>query len=287
MAQYRLQHSTIYDYAEPVVIGTHFIHLLPRERVGQTIKAAQLYISPLPEYRRDEIDHFGNYSTSVSLTTPHKQFSVVLEAAVEVCLPPPPASSNTPDWTSIALWGQVNPDVAEFCLPSKLTKPTEEIAAYVDASLSPGRPILEALMELSTRIFTDMTYQTGITTNSTTASEVLEAKTGVCQDYTHLMLACLRARGLPGRYVSGYLRTLPLPGQQKWRGADQSHAWVSAWLGPLYGWVDFDPTNNLIVVDEHVTLAWGRDFTDVSPLRGVILGGGHHTLTVSVDLEPI
>lgn len=287
MAQYRLQHSTIYDYAEPVVIGTHFIHLLPRERVGQTIKAAQLYISPLPEYRRDEIDHFGNYSTSVSLTTPHKQFSVVLEAAVEVCLPPPPASSNTPDWTSIALWGQVNPDVAEFCLPSKLTKPTEEIAAYVDASLSPGRPILEALMELNTRIFTDMTYQTGITTNSTTASEVLEAKTGVCQDYTHLMLACLRARGLPGRYVSGYLRTLPLPGQQKWRGADQSHAWVSAWLGPLYGWVDFDPTNNLIVVDEHVTLAWGRDFTDVSPLRGVILGGGHHTLTVSVDLEPI
>lgn len=287
MAQYRLQHSTIYDYAEPVVIGTHFIHLLPRERVGQTIKAAQLYISPLPEYRRDEIDHFGNYSTSVSLTTPHKQFSVVLEAAVEVCLPPPPASSNTPDWISIALWGQVNPDVAEFCLPSKLTKPTEEIAAYVDASLSPGRPILEALMELNTRIFTDMTYQTGITTNSTTASEVLEAKTGVCQDYTHLMLACLRARGLPGRYVSGYLRTLPLPGQQKWRGADQSHAWVSAWLGPLYGWVDFDPTNNLIVVDEHVTLAWGRDFTDVSPLRGVILGGGHHTLTVSVDLEPI
>lgn len=287
MTIYSLQHSTIYDYAEPVVIGTHFIHLLPRDRLGQTVKKAELYISPAPDYRRDEIDHFGNLTTSVSLTVPHMQFSVLLSAIVDVSYPPPPASNQTPSWESVAEWTQTDPDAAEFCLPSKLAEPTENIIAYMAPSLSAGRPIMEVLQDLNARIFTDMIYQAGATNNLTTADQVLQTRIGVCQDYAHLMLACLRAYGLPGRYVSGYLRTLPAPGQPKWRGADQSHAWVSAWLGPAFGWIDFDPTNNLIVADEHVTLAWGRDFGDVSPLRGVILGGGRHTLFVSVDLEPV
>lgn len=287
MVLYRLSHSTVYDYAEPVVIGTHFLHLLPRERPGQEVREAELGIFPTPETRRDEVDHFGNHTSSISLTAPHRQFRAVLDAIVEVSYPPPPLPAQTPQWEEIVAFSPSDPDVVEFCLPSKLAEPTADIAAYAAASFFPGRTILEALTDLNQRIFTDMTYQAGVTNNQTTAVQFLQTKAGVCQDYAHFMLACLRAWGLPGRYVSGYLRTLPPPGQPRRRGADQSHAWVSAWLGPTLGWVDFDPTNNLIVNNEHVTLAWGRDFADVSPLRGIILGGGRHNLSVSVDLEAI
>ncbi len=287
MTLYRLHHVTTYDYAEPVVIGTHFMHLLPRERPGQIVREAQLDISPLPDNRRDEIDHFGNHTTSVSLAGAHKQFSVSLSATVDVWHPAPPPAEQTPRWEAIAAWGQQDPEVAEFCLPSKLAMPAGEIADYAAVSFLPGRKILDALLELNQRIFTEMNYKPGVTNNFTTALQILHTRTGVCQDYAHFMLACLRALGLPGRYVSGYLRTLPPPGQVKRRGADQSHAWVGAWLGPETGWVDFDPTNNLLVCDEHVTLAWGRDFSDVSPLRGIILGGGRHSLHVGVDLEPV
>ncbi|MDE2240810.1 MAG: transglutaminase family protein [Rhodospirillales bacterium] len=287
MTLYRLHHSTTYDYAEPVVIGTHFMHLLPRERPGQTVREAQLNISPAPDNRRDEVDHFGNSTTTVSLTGAHKQFSVNLSATIEICLPPPPPAQETPRWEAIAAWGQQALEVAEFCLPSKLAMPAGEIADYAAVSFLPGRKILEALLELNQRIFTEMNYRPGVTNNFTPALQILYTRTGVCQDYAHFMLACLRALGLPGRYVSGYLRTSPPPGQEKRRGADQSHAWISAWLGPEIGWVDFDPTNNLLVSDEHVTLAWGRDFSDVSPLRGIILGGGRHSLHVGVDLEPV
>lgn len=287
MTLYRLCHSTIYDYAEPVVIGTHFMHLLPRNRPGQFVREAWLNVFPPPNNRRDEIDHFGNHTTSVSLTTPHRQFKAVLEAVVDVSHPLPPIAALTPCWEEIAALGLIDPDVAEFCLPSKLAEPNTDIANYAALSLPAGRPILEAVTDLNTRLFNDMIYQAGVTNNLTTAAQVLQTKTGVCQDYAQLMLACLRAWGLPGRYVSGYLRTLPPPGQVRRRGADQSHAWVSVWLGPVFGWVDFDPTNNLIVADEHVSLSWGRDFGDVSPLRGIILGGGRHNLMVSVDLEEI
>lgn len=287
MALYRLYHSTVYDYAEPVIIGTHFIHLLPRERPGQKVLESGLTISPSPDNRRDEVDHFGNFTTSVSLITQHRQFSVLLDAVVDVAQPPAPTAGQTPAWETIAAWSQSAPDVAEFCLPSRLAEPNADITAYAAVSFVPGRSVMEAIADLNSRIFADLTYQPGVTNNATTAAQVLPIMAGVCQDYAHLMLACMRAWGLPGRYVSGYLRTLPPPGEQKWRGADQSHAWIGAWLGPDYGWVDFDPTNNLIVFDEHVTLAWGRDFGDVSPLRGVILGGGRHTLAVSVDLAEI
>ncbi|MBU6449636.1 MAG: transglutaminase family protein [Rhodospirillales bacterium] len=287
MTLYRLHHSTIYDYAEPVVLGTHFMHLLPRERPGQWIREAQLDISPAPDCRRDEIDHFGNCTTTVSLAGAHKQFSVVLSATAEVGLPAPPPAPETPRWEAIAAWGQQALEVAEFCLPSKLAMPAGEIADYAAVSFLPGRRILEGLLELNQRIFTEMSYKPGVSNNATTAMQILHTRAGVCQDYAHFMLACLRALGLPGRYVSGYLCTSPAPGQTRRRGADQSHAWVGAWAGPEIGWVDFDPTNNLLVSDEHVTLAWGRDFSDVSPLRGIILGGGRHSLHVGVDLEPV
>ncbi len=288
MTLYRLHHATTYDYAAPVVLGTHFMHLLPRTRPGQTIRESQLKISPAPDTRRDEIDHFGNPTTTVALTGAHKQFIVELSATVEVAQPQPPPPEETLRWEAIAAKALADPDVAEYCLPSPLATPQNDIADYAALSFLPGRKMLTGLLELNRRIFSDMTYKGGgATNNSTTAAQIVLTRTGVCQDYAHFMLACLRALGLPGRYVSGYLRTLPPPGQLRRRGADQSHAWVSSWLGPDIGWVDFDPTNNLLVGDEHVTLAWGRDFGDVSPLRGIILGGGRHTLKVGVDLEAV
>lgn len=287
MTLYRLHHTTTYDYANPVVLGTHFMHLLPRERPGQRVVEAQLDISPAPETRRDEIDHFGNHTTTVALTGGHKQFIVSLSATVEVAQPAPPPPEETLRWEAIAAKGLLDPDVAEYCLPSRLAKPNGEIADYAAVSFLPGRKMLTALLELNQRIWTEMNYKPGVTNNFTTAAHILTTRAGVCQDYAHFMIACLRALGLPGRYVSGYLRTLPPPGVKKRRGADQSHAWVSSWLGPDVGWVDVDPTNNLLVSNEHVTLAWGRDFSDVSPLRGIILGGGRHSLHVGVDLEPV
>ena len=284
---YRLRHATVYEYADPVVLGTHFMHLLPRERPGQRVREAQLDISPAPDNRRNETDHFGNYTTTVALTLPHKEFKVSLNATVEVALNKPPAPEATPRWEAIAARGINDAAVAEYCLPSPLASPNGEIADYTAVSFPAGRNILAGLIELNQRIWADMTYRGGVTNNATTAVQVLKTRTGVCQDYAHWMLACLRSLGLPGRYVSGYLRTSPPAGQIKRRGADQSHAWASSWLGPDIGWVDFDPTNNLVVMDEHVTLAWGRDFQDVSPLRGIILGGGRHSLRVNVDLDPV
>jgi transglutaminase-like putative cysteine protease len=284
---YRLRHMTTYEYAEPVVLGTHFMHLLPRDRPGQFVREAQLDISPRPDSRRDEIDYFGNRTTTISLTTAHRRFAVSLNATVDVVHPWAPLASTTQAWEMVAALGINDPALAEFCLPSPLARPTSEIADYARLSFPPGRPILEALLELSQRIWTDLAYCPGATTTATTAAQALQARAGVCQDYAHLMLACLRALGLPGRYVSGYLRTVPPAGEEKRRGADQSHAWLGAWLGHEAGWVDFDPTNNLMVFDEHVTLAWGRDFQDVSPLRGIILGGGKQSLLVNVDLDPV
>jgi transglutaminase-like putative cysteine protease len=284
---YRLRHATTYEYAEPVVLGTHYMHLIPRERPGQIIRESQLEILPKPDNRRNEVDHFGNFTTTVSLTNPHKQFVVELTATVDVIQPAPPPPDLTPAFEQIAEAAQRRADVAEFFLSSPLATPNAEIAAYGKTSFPEGQPILAGLLDLNHRIYTDMKYKSGVTNTGTTATQVLKSKAGVCQDYAHLMIAALRAQRLPARYVSGYLRTLPLAGEVKRRGADQSHAWVSAWIGDATGWVDFDPTNDLLVSDEHVTLAWGRDFQDVSPLRGIILGGGRHSLKVNVDLDPV
>src|ERR1700688_1198734 len=284
---YRLRHATTYEYAEPVVLGTHFMHLLPRERPGQVIREAQLDISPMPDSRRNEVDHFGNFTTTVSLSAPHRRFVVELTSTVDVCHPQPPPADLTPRWEAIAARAITRPDVAEFCLPSPLATPNNKIAAYTAVSFPAGRSMLAGLQELNRRIWTDLSYRGGVSNTATTAAQTINTRAGVCQDYAHLMIACLRALGLPGRYVSGYLRTYPPAGQTKRRGADQSHAWVASWLGEEIGWVDFDPTNNLLLKDEHITLAWGRDFQDVSPLRGIILGGGRHTLRVNVDLDPV
>ena len=162
-----------------------------------------------------------------------------------------------------------------------------EVAAYVAKSFPAGRKTMIGVIDLLDRIRRDFKFQSGVTTIATPVGKVLAQRAGVCQDFSHLMISGLRSLGIPARYVSGYIRTKPPPGQERRRGSDQSHAWVGVWLGQEHGWVDVDPTNNLIVHDEHVVLGWGRDYGDLSPVRGVILGGGKHTLSVSVDLEAV
>jgi transglutaminase-like putative cysteine protease len=204
---------------------------------------------------------------------------------------PPPSSDRTPAWEDVVAiaseGGQRCWREAEFVFDSPMLPFEPAAGAYAARSFPPGQTILAGLLDLNARIRKDFSFKPGVTNVQTTVAKVLSQRAGVCQDFTHLMIAGLRAIGLPARYVSGYLRTRPPVGQPARRGADQSHAWVGAWLGPEFGWVDLDPTNDLVVRDEHVVLAWGRDYGDISPVRGVILGGGRHSVTVGVDLEAL
>lgn len=293
--RYRVRHATRYDYAAGVDLAAHLLHLAPRtDLAGQRVLSAAITATPAPSRRREGRDHFGNAATWLFLDAPHTIFEVISEAEVEVDFPPPPAAAATPAWEAVtaAAAGAAGPaggawEAAEFAQGSPMAPASRPAGAYAAASFPAGRPVLEGLLDLNARIAREFSFRAGVTTIATPVEEVLARRQGVCQDFTHLMVAALRALGLPARYVSGYVRTRPPPGQARRRGADQSHAWVGAWLGPGLGWVDLDPTNALVVRDEHVVLGWGRDFSDVSPVRGVVLGGGAHVPVVSVDLEPL
>jgi transglutaminase-like putative cysteine protease len=285
----RVRHVTHYQYSSPVDLGAHRVHMQPRPLPWQRVLSSGLSVSPAPARRSERLDHFGNRVAWLFLDRPHPVFEVVAEARVDVRFPVPPLPGATPAWEAVAAaalaggadgWG-----AAEFLFESPMAPSTPEAGAYAAPCFPPGRPVLEGLLELIARIRADFAFRAGVTSLNTQITTVLERREGVCQDFTHLMIAALRALGLPARYVSGYLRTHPPAGGSRRLGADQSHAWVGAWLGPAYGWIDLDPTNNLVVREEHVVLGSGRDYGDVSPLRGVILGGGSHALSVSVDLE--
>jgi len=285
---YRVRHVTAYSYEQPVDLAAHLLHLKPRPLSGQRVLRAAIRCLPAPDHMTETHDHFGNAVTRIYLARPHTRFEVTAEAQVAVDYPAPPEPAWTPPWEQVAALtaaGGAHAPVAEFAFGSAHAPAITAAGDYVRPSFTPGRAILAALLDVLRRMRRDFSFQAGVTGISTPVNEVLRLRRGVCQDFTHLMLAGMRALGLPGRYVSGYIRTRPPPGQERRRGADQSHAWVGAWLGPDHGWVDLDPTNDIIVRDEHVTVAWGRDFADISPLRGVILGGGAHRLHVSVDLE--
>ncbi len=290
--RYRVRHVTAYAYAKPVDLASHMLHLTPRALPGQTVVSATLRATPLPSRVTTADDHFGNHTTWMFLDLPHKRFEVVVDAEVEVGFPRPPPARSTLPWEQVVAGLRACPRgdawrAAEFTFDSPLAPADRAAGLYARHSFPPGRPVLEGLLDLNARIRSDFAFRTNVTTIVTPVARVLAQRAGVCQDFTHVMVAGLRALGLPARYVSGYLRTRPPPGQAARRGADASHAWVGAWLGPEHGWVDLDPTNNLVVHDEHVVLAWGRDYGDISPVRGVILGGGEHTVTVGVDLEPV
>lgn len=283
---YRLRHVTTYAYAHSVDLAAHLLLLTPRRLPHQQVAQASLTVTPAPSHMTEARDHFGNQATRVFLDIPHERFEVVAEALVEVRFPDAPPAAATPAWEAVAGAARGS-RAAEFVFPSPLAPLVPAATGYAAASFPPGRPVLAGLLELMGRIRQDFAYRPGVTGPNTQVAEVMEGRSGVCQDFAHVMVSALRGLGLPARYVSGYVRTRPPPGGVARRGADQSHAWVEAWLGHEHGWVGLDPTNDILVRDEHVVLAWGRDFGDVSPLRGVILGGGAHGLWVGVDLEEV
>lgn len=289
--RYRVRHTTSYAYASPVDLATHMLHLTPRALPHQRLLRGGIVATPSPVRTRAATDHFGNHVTWLSIDTPHARFQVTTEAEVAVAFPAPPDAAATPCWEAVAACagkgGARAWAAAEFAFDSPLAASGPEARDYAAPSFMPERPVLEVVRELTARISREFAFRAGVTNISTPVAKVLQLRAGVCQDFTHVMIAGLRSHGIPARYVSGYIRTHPRPGQPRHRGADQSHAWVGVWLGPDHGWVDLDPTNDLVVQDEHVVLAWGRDFADISPVRGVILGGGRHGVTVEVDLEPL
>ena len=289
---YRVRHTTSYAYGNTVNLAVHMLHLRPRPLPRQRVVSAGLEADPPPSRRREGVDHFGNGVTWLSLNRPHPGFEVTAQAVVDVRSPDVPAPGSTPAWERVRdlarLGGPAAWEAAEYVFDSPMAPAEASAGEYAAASFPPGRPVLEGLVELNGCVFRDFRFRSGVTTIATPVREVMQRRQGVCQDFSHVMISMLRALGLPARYVSGYIRTRPPPGQPRRVGADVSHAWVGAWLGPDHGWVDLDPTNDLVVGEEHVVLAWGRDYADVSPTRGVILGGGgSHGLKVSVDLEPL
>lgn len=286
MTRYALVHRTAYGYGRSVDLASHFLHLSPRVLPGQVVRQASIAVTPAGGQRGDGTDHFGNGVTWLFLGVSHQAFEVTLRASVDVDFAPPPPDAETMPWEAVraAAFSPAGWDAVEFCMSSAYAPAERAAGAYALASFPPGRPVLAGLRDLCARIRRDFAFKAGVTTISTPVTQVLAQRAGVCQDFAHLMIAGLRALGLPARYCSGYVRTRPPPGQKRRAGADQSHAWVGCWLGPAHGWVDLDPTNDLVVKDEHLLLGWGRDFGDVSPVQGILLGGGKQKLSVSVDL---
>ncbi len=289
---YRVKHVTTYRYGEPVLLAHHMAHLTPRQTPHQTCLRAQLRVTPQPaEMDESGVDYYGNPTAFFGLRDPHGTLTVQVNSKVEVRERELPTEECGAPWKKLqdplaGLSGETLVDVADFCFDSPYVALSPEVRKYAAASFVEGRPLMGCLMDLNTRIRNEFSYDPTATTVATPLLEVLAKKRGVCQDFAHLFIACSRSMGLPSRYVSGYLLTKPPPGKPKLRGSDASHAWVSVFT-PEFGWVDFDPTNGCLPNTEHVVLGWGRDFDDVSPLRGVVLGGGEHRLKVGVDVEPV
>lgn len=289
--RYRLHHVTTYDYGTTVDLSHHVLRLDVRALPWQRAARVAVDCAPVADRRSSFVDHFGNRVTCLAIESPHDRFAVTLDADVAVAARAVPPVDATPAWETVrdALSGDgLSEPVAEseFVLDSPLAAVSAEIGDYARESFAGGRPILAAAVDLTHRINGEFRYDPAATDLSTPLAEVLEKRAGVCQDFAHLQVAALRSLGLAARYVSGYIATHRPAHDDVLRGTDASHAWVSLWCGAEVGWVDLDPTNDLIVGDEHVVCAWGRDYADVSPVRGVILGGGAHGLTVAVDLIP-
>ena len=291
-----ITHETHYAYSPPVEMAQHLAHLKPLNTPSQQVLEHRLEIAPEPAQHSESADVYGNTRAFFALESTHEELSVVAHSLVRTFLPVL-AAAAAPELP----WEQVREHfryrksatydpAAEFVFPSTYVPRHEDFAAYARTSFTPGRPLLEAAADLTRRIFDEFIYDGDSTEISTPAVQALAQRRGVCQDFAHIMIACLRTMGLPARYVSGYLLTQPPPGRPRLIGADASHAWVSVYLPGAEGpgaWADFDPTNGRQPGEDYVTLAIGRDYSDVSPMRGVLHGGARHTLDVSVTVRPL
>ena len=289
--KYRITHNTTYRYSEPASLSQNELFLHPRETGKQKVLQRQLEIVPDPQYLHRREDYFGNIAHVFMVQHPHKELSMTATSMVETFAPADLTQTATPAWEEAAhqLSRHEGPDelaAYQYVFPSPMITVPPEAVAYALTSFTPGRPVLEGAVDLMNRIFTEFTYDEAATTVDTGVEQVLACRKGVCQDFAHLAISCLRGLGLAARYVSGYLETLPPPGKPKLIGADASHAWFSIYV-PNLGWVDLDPTNNLTPGERHITLGWGRDYGDVTPVKGVVMGGGVHSLSVMVDVAAI
>lgn len=290
--RYSVTHRTTYRYESPVTVGHYTARLQPRTLPGQDCPWHDLRIQPRPSGSAKREDYFGNVCVYFEIEGSHQELQIVARNLIDVRPEPTPDPALTPAWEAVrdaCRLDAFTPSTAagEFAYASTLVPVGAPYAAYARPSFPAGRPILEGVIDLNRRIFRDFAFDPSATDHATPVSEVLVKRRGVCQDFAQVMIACLRSLGLPARYVSGYLETFPPPGQPKMIGADASHAWVSVFCGDAVGWMDADPTNDVLPSTRHLTLAWGRDFSDVSPLRGVTLGAGNQVLTVAVDVAPL
>jgi len=291
--RYRVRHQTVYHYGGDVAHSHQLLHLTPRDLATQICHSRSITLDPEPSTRREDIDAFGNFVTRLEYDLPHDRLEVLAEVKVKVSAPPGAADAESAAWEQVR--GALNYsglpmsaaylDACRFRMESSYVRIKQTFSDYAADCFAEGSPLLLGAESLMHKIHRDFSYAPGSTNVSTRVSEAFTARRGVCQDFAHIMLACLRSRGLAARYVSGYLRTAPPPGSEAaLLGADASHAWVSVFCPP-YGWTDFDPTNGVRVGTDHIVIAWGRDFGDVSPLRGVIVGGGQHRLSVRVSVQ--
>jgi transglutaminase-like putative cysteine protease len=289
---YRVRHQTIYDYVQPVSVSHHVVRLTPRDLRGQRRRNSELTVWPVPPYHATtHNDFFGNTVTSFTLPESHTRMTVEASSELEVEAMPIPLFSESPAWETVRDTigddqSREGLDAYQFIFDSIRVSAKPDLAAYAQASFLRGRPLLEAVFDLTTRIHQDFRFDAKATEVTTPVETFFEKRRGVCQDFSHLLIACMRSLRLPARYVSGYLRTRPPEGKPRLVGVDASHAWFSVFC-PGTGWVDFDPTNNVQPGEEHITVALGRDFGDVSPVAGIVTGGGKHTVKVSVDVEPL
>src|SRR5690349_9558491 len=293
--KYRIRHETRYEYAADVVHSHHLLHLVPRPAPYQECLEHELTIEPPGHRRVDGLDAFGNPLIRLELTQPHRELRVISQMQIEVHARPAVSPETTEPWEKVrdtfayrGAWPSRDElNAARFRHESPHVRLKQSFTDYSADCFLQGRPILAAAESLSTKLHAEIEYAPGVTTISTSPTEVLETRRGVCQDFAHFMISCLRSRGLPARYVSGYLRTNATQAEngEKLVGDAASHAWVAVW-SPPYGWIEFDPTNGCFAGTDHIAVAWGRDFGDVSPLRGVILGGADHRLKVTVRVSP-
>jgi len=289
--KYKVTHITEYFYGEPVPLCHNVVHLKPRDTVRQTVLSHTTTVTPNPVTRSERLDFFGNIVNWFGIQEPHSSLRIVARSMVDVKQIDPPTELWCPAWNDVTrmLHDRRIPgaqDAIQFVYDSPFIPSSPELADYARPSFAAGRPLLECLIELTNRIHKEFKFDAGVTTIGTPVLDVLHHRHGVCQDFAHLQIGCLRSLGLAARYVSGYLVTKPPPGRPRLVGCDVSHAWVSAFI-PDIGWIDFDPTNGMIPSTGHITLGWARDYGDISPVRGVVVGGRRHSLRVSVDVEPM
>ena len=288
---YQLSHTTRYEYSAPVALCHNEARMLPRELPWQRCEPSRVQVVPAPAVQSERSDFFGNRVMYFAIQDIHQSLEVTVRTRLQTFARPVLPEAWKDDWQTCrdTLAGAAERSCLHarlFRLDSPFIRSDTRLADYARPSFVTGRPLLEAVQDLNRRIFEEFTYDPSFTTLATPLMHVLEERRGVCQDFAHLAIGCLRSMGLAARYVSGYLETLPPPGQPKLIGADASHAWLAVFL-PGWGWLELDPTNGSLPGERHIVVAWGRDYGDVPPLTGVMSGGGEHSLDVAVDVMPV